>query len=74
MLSQYDQIFLDLDNTLIDENQYLFEAYKCISKDFANYDSNLDWIKTRYLTVGRSNLLSEYCAHLKLAGGSDILP
>lgn len=66
MLSEYDQILLDLDNTLIDENIYLFQAYKSITSDSDNCKSNLDWIKTRYLTVGRSNLLSDYCAHFNL--------
>lgn len=66
MLSEYDQILLDLDNTLIDENLYLFEAYKSIARDSQNCESNFDWIKTRYLTVGRSNLLSDYCSHFNL--------
>ena len=66
MSINYDVILLDLDNSLIDENVYLYSAFDKITKQSKDSKYRLDWIWTRFLTVGRHKLLSSYCNYFNL--------
>ena len=62
----YDYVIIDLDNTLIDENIYLYSAFTEISMQSKDSQYKLDWIWTRFLTIGRNNLITDYCNHFNL--------
>ena len=66
MNSNYDYLIIDLDNSLIDENVYLHYAFSEITKQSQDSQYKLDWIWTRFLTIGRNNLISNYCDHFNL--------
>lgn len=66
MKSEYDFILLDLDNSLIDENIYLYSAFDKITRESKDYKHRLNWIWSRYLTIGRHKILSSYCDFFNL--------
>ena len=63
--SNYDFIFLDLDNTLFDEKLYLFEAYKNIDQYMLNLNLSLEeneifnFLKTEFEKNGRRKLFNK---------------
>ena len=66
MNTDYDILFLDLDNSIVDENVYLYSAFDQITKQTQDSKYRLDWIWSRFLTVGRHRLLSAYCNQFNL--------
>lgn len=66
MTEQYTLFIFDLDNTLIDENTYLFEAYRQIAaythRQYPQYQEALlhDMLVTTYNHTGRTRLLNTY--------------
>lgn len=64
--SKYKLVIFDLDNTLYNENTYLFEVYK----EIANYmyvkyniskETSYFFLKETFLKEGRSKLLNKFC-------------
>ena len=66
MNTDYDFVLLDLDNSLMDENVYLYSAFDQIAKQSQDSQYRLDWIWNRFLTVGRYKLLTSYCNNFNL--------
>lgn len=66
MNTDYDILLLDLDNSIVDENVYLYSAFDQITKQSEDTEYRLDWIWSRFLTVGRHKLLTTYCNQFNL--------
>lgn len=67
----YKLVIFDLDNTLYDENLYLFKAYNDIAK-YLEIKYNIfstksyDFLKNSFLTEGRSNLFNKLFNEFKI--------
>lgn len=72
MTEQYTLFIFDLDNTLIDENTYLFEVYRQIAaythRQYPQHQETLlhDMLITAYNHTGRTKLLNAYIDHFQL--------
>ncbi len=61
----FDTLILDLDNTIYDENIYLFDRYRAISELIAGGDVTLahdgfNYLCSRFLKTGRTKLFDSY--------------
>jgi HAD superfamily hydrolase (TIGR01549 family) len=72
MIDRYNVFIFDLDNTLIDENTYLFEAYRemalYVEQEYGNPETqvSLDFLKRTYTQEGRKQLLDKYISFANL--------
>lgn len=64
-------IIFDLDNTLIEENEYLFSAYQQIATVFEKYkippQEVYNYLVNKFINSGRKNIFNELCYHFELA-------
>lgn len=66
-----DLIIFDLDNTLYNENEYLFEGYKNIAKHIESkynikFLDTYNFLKNRFLEGGRINLFNNMISYFEL--------
>ena len=71
IISKYSYFLIDLDNTVYDENEYLFEAYENISQyleklTLAEASIINEYLVTNFLNEGRSNLFDKLLNHFNL--------
>lgn len=71
-MSKYSCFIFDLDNTLYEENIYLFEGYKEISIEIAKKNETLNeeevytYLITTFLNAGRTNLFNKMMARFSV--------
>ena len=68
----FDTLILDLDNTIYDENVFLFDRYRAISVLVAGENVELaqasfDYLSSRFLITGRANIFNSYLEQFDLS-------
>jgi FMN phosphatase YigB (HAD superfamily) len=70
-ISSFDYVLFDLDNTLINETDYLFEAYDIIalrnSSNYTDYKIKKYFLIDYFNLNGRLNLFDEFILYFKLS-------
>lgn len=61
----YENIIFDLDNTIYDENEYLFACYNAIENNICIKGVS-DFLRNQFLAAGRKNLFDLCIQHFKL--------
>ena len=68
---KYNLVIFDLDNTLYEENNYLFKSYQAIATYLSKKDKNLSeglllsFLKEEFISSGRNNILNKLFENLK---------
>jgi FMN phosphatase YigB (HAD superfamily) len=68
----FDTLILDLDNTIYDENVFLFDRYRAISSlvargDVALAKNGFHYLSSSFLKTGRAELFESYLERFKLS-------
>jgi putative hydrolase of the HAD superfamily len=69
---KYNLVIFDLDNTLYEENNYLFKSYQAIATYLSKKDKNLSeglllsFLKEEFISSGRNNILNKLFENFKI--------
>lgn len=69
----YDSLIFDLDNTIYDENEFLFDRYRVIALRLARDDKDFaqeafEFLRCKFLSEGRTRLFDVFLKHFDESG------